>query len=120
MSYPLRFFLSLTLIALLIVAAYSTGITSRPSYFYQIIVFLFITTCALFYYLLQTKLKRPGIFVQFYLLTMAVKLLAYVGFLIFVISRNRSEGPANVVLFIIVYFLFTTVEVAFLYRKVNG
>lgn len=81
--------------------------------------FLFISTAGLFYYLVHTKEERPESFVQFYLLTMAIKLVAYAVFMIFVISRNRDGATPNVVFFMIVYLLFTIAEVAFLYRKVN-
>jgi hypothetical protein len=111
--------------ALLLVALVATAIGTsilpvQPSALFQIVIFLTISTGGLFIYLLQTKRERPGYFVQFYLLTMAVKLTAYAGFMIFVIMRDREGARLNVITFLIVYLLFTALEIAFLYRKVNS
>ncbi|MCK6617270.1 MAG: hypothetical protein L6Q51_06475 [Cyclobacteriaceae bacterium] len=113
------FLLTLVLISSGIILAYNQFTAVWPSHFYHILFFLFISTAGLFYYLQRTKEKRPEFFVQFYLLTMAIKLIAYAGFMIFVISRNRDGATANVVFFMIGYLLFTVAEVAFLYRRVN-
>jgi hypothetical protein len=90
-----------------------------PAFFYHTLVFLFVSTVGLYRFLLRTKQQRPDFFVQFYLATLAIKLIAY-GVYIFLIVRSRPEqAMQNVVVFMIVYFLFTAIEIGFLYRQVN-
>ena len=95
------------------------GVDILPGYFYQTLIFLFVSTAGLYRFLLRTKQQRPDFFVQFYLATMAVKLIAY-GVYAFLMVRNQPEqATGNVVFFMIVYFLFTFIEIGFLYREVN-
>jgi hypothetical protein len=119
MKVLIYFYLTLLVLSVVLVVSITQVPAATPSHAYPILLFLFITTSALFYYLLRSKINHPGTFVQFYLLTIAVKLIAYAGFLIFVILKNKDGAAANVVFFMIVYFLFTMTEVAFLYRRVS-
>jgi hypothetical protein len=102
---------------ILVVGLWSVDIL--PGYFYQTLIFLFVSTAGLYRFLLRTKQQRPDFFVQFYLATMAVKLIAY-GVYAFLMVRNQPEqATGNIVFFMIVYFLFTFIEIGFLYREVN-
>ena len=95
------------------------GVDVLPGYFYQTVIFLFVCTAGLYRFLLRTKQQRPDFFVQFYLATMTVKLIAY-GAYVFLMVRNQPEqATANIAIFMIVYFLFTFIEIGFLYREVN-
>ena len=49
---------------------------------------------------------------------MAVKLLAYGGYAYFMISSDKAGAGLNVVFFMFAYFIFTGLEIAFLYRKI--
>jgi ABC-type multidrug transport system permease subunit len=87
-----------------------------PSYFFQTLIFLLFGTSILFVFLY--KFDKHGFFVQLYLLTMAVKLVAY-GTYNFVMILDDANGAAqNVVWFMMLYFIFTMVEIGFLYRKI--
>ncbi|HLT72003.1 MAG TPA: hypothetical protein VKZ75_05100 [Cyclobacteriaceae bacterium] len=118
-----RFLISLVILALLIsgclFGALRLGwIDQAPSYYVEILIFVFLTTLILFTYLYRAA---PGPhFVQFYLLTMVLKLLGYAAFGLIIILSDRDGAASNAVLFIITYFAFTALEVVFLYRKIRG
>ncbi|MCU0356123.1 MAG: hypothetical protein MUE95_00945 [Cyclobacteriaceae bacterium] len=115
----IRFIAFLLLISLFVLGAiYGSGI-QMPSNGLKSLAFLFLATAGLFYYLRSTKEERPEIFVQLYLLTIAVKLLAYGAYLGLVIWEDRSGAMANVVFFMIVYVAFTVIEITFLWRQVS-
>ncbi len=88
-----------------------------PSYFYQTLFFVPFTTFVIFAYL--TKVTRPEIFVQLYLLTMIVKFITYGAYMFSVIVDDKRGAPGNVVFFMVLYAFFTALEVAFLYRKIS-
>ena len=119
----IRFFVALLIAALAlagltILGAHLSWINSLPSFFYQIILFLLFATFVIFRYLY--RLEKPDFFVRLYLLTMVVKFIAYGAFNLIVILEDRSGAPANVVFFMVVYFLFTALEIVFLYRKISS
>ncbi len=99
-------------------ALYVVGIP-LPSYALQSLILLFLATSGLYYFLKKTKQQQPDIFPQLYLLTIAVKLLAYGAYLGLVIWDDRSGAFANVVFFLVVYVIFTVFEIAFLWRQLN-
>lgn len=117
----IRFFLALLVVSLILiilvwVAADSHWI-SMPSFFFQTTILLLFGTGLLFVYLY--KFDKPDFFVQLYLLTMAVKLLAYGGYNFFMITEDREGASYNVIWFMTLYFIFTALEVGFLYRKIS-
>jgi hypothetical protein len=101
--------------ALVFLAVQKHWIEALPSFFYQTLVFLLFSTIVIYAYLY--KVSKPDYFVQLYLLTMAVKLLAYGAYVYFMIMGDANGAIENVVFFMITYFLFTTLEILFLYRK---
>jgi len=88
-----------------------------PSYFVQTLLFLVFSTGLLFVYLYRSG--SAGYFVQLYLLSMAIKLLAYGAYNLIIIRSDPSGAIPNVVFFMLVYFIFTLLEIAFLYRKIS-
>ena len=117
----IRFFLTLgTVTLILLLAAHGMvnqqWINSLPSFFYQTLIFLVFGTSLLFVYLY--KFDKQGPFVQLYLLTMAVKLLAYGAYNFFMIMEDKIGARQNVVWFMALYFVFTALEIGFLYRKI--
>lgn len=114
-----RFLLTLSGFTLLILAIVQLGLPEAPSASYRILLFLFLTTAGIFYYLLKTREERPYYFIHIYLLSLSIKLVAYLAFLWVTVAGNRSEALPNVVLFLGVYVLFTAIEIAFLYHRVN-
>ena len=89
-----------------------------PSFFYETLIFLVFSTTTIFAYLY--KVDKPDFFVQLYLLTMAVKLLAYGAYNLFMIIEDRRGASVNVIFFLLLYTVFTGLEIAFLYRKISG
>ena len=76
----------------------------------------FVTT-VIFVYLY--RLAKPSVFVQLYLFSMAVKLLACFAYTLLMIREDKSGAVVNVLYFLIVYLLFTALEIAFLYRRIS-
>jgi hypothetical protein len=114
-----KFLLTLILVTALILAAGVWSYDVLPGYFYQSLIFLLLTTIGLFRFLLKTKQQRPDFFVQFYLGTLVVKLIAF-GIYIFLMAQNQpGQMAANVVFFMAVYVIFTALEIGFLYRHVS-
>jgi hypothetical protein len=76
----------------------------------------FITT-VIFVYLYR---MGTSMFVQFYLLSLAVKLLACLAYAVIIVMKDRSGAVANGVYLLVVYFTFTALEVSLLYRRISG
>jgi hypothetical protein len=51
---------------------------------------------------------------------MVVKLLACFAYNLVMILEDRTGAAFNVIYFMVVYFLFTALEIAFLYRRISG
>jgi hypothetical protein len=86
-----------------------------PTYRWESLILLNFTTAVVFFYLIRSD---RGLFVQLYLLTLVIKLFAYAGFnLVIILNPNAA---ANVAFFFVVYLIFTTLELIFLYRKVSN
>ena len=119
----IRFFLLLLItasaLACLAGLAYQQlWIEHLPSFFYETLIFLVFSTATIFAYLY--KVDKPDFFVQLYLLTMAVKFLAYGAYNAFMILEDKAGASANVIFFMLLYIGFTGLEIAFLYRKISG
>ena len=118
----IRFFLALLVVALLLLLATWVMVTQQwikalPSFYFQTMIFLLFGTGLLYIYL--HRFNRPDFFVQLYLLTMAVKLLAYGAYNFFMIMEDEPGAVHNVVWFMLLYFVFTGVEIGFLYQKIS-
>lgn len=115
------------IVALLINAGVLAGVTiyavdkqwisELPTFFYQTLIFLVFSTTVIYAYL--HKIDKPDFFVQLYLLTMAVKFLAYGVYVYFIISEDGVGAVNNTVFFMITYFSFTFLEITFLYHKIS-
>lgn len=115
------------LAVLIVIAVIVAGITwllfnagqipAMPSFFYQTLLLLTLSTGVIYRYLL--KMNKPALFTQMYLLTMVVKLIAYLAYNLIVVLEDRSGSVLNVVFFLVLYLVFTAVEVIFLYRKIT-
>ena len=108
---------AITTAGLTILAKHLSWIDSLPSFFYQTILFLTFATFVVFRYLY--RIEKPDFFVRLYLLTVALKFVAYGAFNLIVIVEDRNGAAQNVAFFMLVYFLFTLLEVVFLYRKIS-
>jgi hypothetical protein len=114
----LKFLITLSITAIGILVLSLRGMEKQPDFLYQTIIFLFLATAGLYRFLLKTKQERPDYFVQLYLLTLVVKIIASSAYL-FVMVVGQPEPARDVVFFMAVYFVFTALEIAFLYRRVN-
>ena len=119
----IRFIIVLLISGFVVAGLTEVAVTLRwidelPSFFYQTLIFLVFATTTIFVYLYKTN--RPDYFVQLYLFMMALKFLAYGAYNLFMILEDKAGAPLNVVFFVILYFVFTGLEIAFLYRKISG
>lgn len=116
----LRFILALLLCATVLItgvflALHFEWIQLKPSFFSEILIFLFIVTLVIFRYL--NKVSKPDYFVQLFLLTLVVKILAAFALALVMIIYDPAGVQANVVFLLIAYTLFTALETAFLFRQ---
>lgn len=90
----------------------------KPSFFVQTLILLTITTSVIFVYLFRAR--ESSYFTQLYLLTMVVKVLAYCAYNLLMVLKDKPAAVNNVVFFMVVYFVFTALEIGFLYRVIIG
>jgi len=88
-----------------------------PLFWKEIIFFVFFITVVIGYNLITIRRKQAQAFVQFYLLSITLKLVAGLAFVFFIIWKTPAEAKGSAALFIISYLVFTMLEVAFLVRK---
>ena len=105
------------LLCIAIEGGISKGLFNKPSYWIAIVSVLAITT-GLIYYRLQ-KIDSQS-FTQSYLLTIVVKLLLGGIMISVIIFIDKAAATENAITFIIAYFLFTALEVFFLFQKINN
>jgi hypothetical protein len=118
----IRFFISLAVATAVVAGVVQLGADRGwfecPSFFVMTLVFLVFSTSVIFVYLY--KANKPTFFLQLYLFSMVLKLLAYCGYNFMMILNDRASAVGNVVFFMVTYFLFTVVEIMFLYWKISG
>lgn len=92
-----------------------------PAMWIQVLVFLFIATLIIGFNLVRIRKNQPQVFVQFYLLSIFVKMIAGLAFIFFLVWDNPAEAAPIATLFMVAYILFTSVEVAYLlYQNSKG
>lgn len=98
-------------------AAAQDWIPEVPTFLYETTWLVAIITGILFVYLYRSK--RGTWFVQLYLLSMVAKIVAYLVYNTIVVLDAPRHATANVLYFLIVYLVFTVLEIALLYRKIS-
>lgn len=98
-------------------AARQAWIYQTPSFLYETTWLVALITSILFVYLY--RLEKATYFVQLYLLSMVAKLIAYLVYNTIIVLEEPGNAVANVVYFLIVYLVFTALEIGFLYRKIS-
>jgi len=88
-----------------------------PLFWKEIIFFVFFITLVIGYNLFQLRQKQAEAFVQFYLLSITLKMVAGLAFVFFIIWKTPAEAVGSATLFITSYLFFTLLEVIFLIRK---
>lgn len=116
----MKFLLALLATAGILFIAYWQLSSPLPSFFYETMVLLLLGTGGLYFYLADIKKERPEYFIQLYIATLFAKMIAYAGYVFFMVWDDKQNAHANALFFMITYLLFTAVEVYFLYRKVNA
>ena len=98
-------------------AAAHGWIPEVPTFLYETTWLVAIVTSILFVYLYRSE--RGTWFVQLYLLTMVAKIVAYLVYNTIIVLEEPTHATANVLYFLVVYLVFTTLEIALLYRKIS-
>jgi hypothetical protein len=114
----LKFIITLSAVTLLILSLALWGVEQQPTFLYQTLIFLFLTTIGLYRFLVKTKEERPDYFVQLFLLTLVIKLIASSVYL-FIMVQSQAQPAPDVVFFMAVYIVFTGLEITFLYRRID-
>lgn len=118
----LRFLVFLSLAALSIIAFVYAGASHNwfafPSFFWAIMIALSFLTTVVFYFLLAYS--KAASFTQIYLLSIVCKLLGYGTIMIVFILKDKAGATENAVLFMATYFIFTSIEVGLLFKKINA
>lgn len=93
-------------------------ISQKPSFLYETTFLVTIFTSSIFVYLYRAD--KGYYFVRLYLLSMVVKILAYLFYNLFMILEDTGLAVNNILYFLLTYGLFTTAEIAFLFHKITG
>jgi len=81
-----------------------------------LLVFFLLSTLIIYHYMFKAVEKRPARFVNIFMLTTMLKLLAYMAVMVTYALLNREDARAFVITFFILYVVFTSVEVIALLR----
>jgi hypothetical protein len=95
----------------------SEGLFDKPTFFRPTLILLLTTTGVIYVYLY--KASKPEFFLNLYLLTMVIKVAAYCAYNLIIILRDRQGAVSNVGFFMVTYFIFTGIEIAFLHGKIT-
>ena len=86
--------------------------------FPALLVFFVLASIVVYHFMLKAMEKRPGRFVNTFMLTTMLKLFIYLGGMITYALLNREDATAFIVTFFVLYVVYTIVEVSSL-LKVN-
>jgi len=90
-----------------------------PSFFYQTMALVTLGTAGFYFYLADIKKQRPAYFVQVYMATLFAKILGYGAYVLFMVLDDPAQAPENALVFMVTYFIFTGLEIGFLYLKIT-
>lgn len=86
---------------------------------WYILAFFALSTAIVHFLLLRSADQNPKAFVNLFMGLTAMKLFAYLSFLIIVFLADRDHARAVALYFLVMYLLFTVFEVSSLYRKLK-
>ena len=89
---------------------------AAASFLFQIVIILSAATFLAYFFMLRTPAEY---FVRNYVLTIVIKLLAGGLFIGAIIFADIERAEPNAITFMVVYLLFTGLEVSFLFGKFN-
>ena len=118
----LRFTLLAILLAAVLIAAVKAGITwgwfQRPGFDTEIIVFMTVSHIGLYSTITRQLNQRPELFVKIYLGATVLRILFFGVFVFAIIWLDPTTATQNALLFLLSYFLFTSLEVSALFIAV--
>ena len=114
-----KFLVAAILVSAVILVVGYISFETLPAFFYHTIIFLLISTVGLYKFLLDTKQRKPALFVAIYFATLTVKLIAYGVYIVVMVKKQPEMMAENVVFFMIGYVIFTGLETGFLYRFIS-
>ncbi|MEX1241240.1 MAG: hypothetical protein WEB30_16080 [Cyclobacteriaceae bacterium] len=88
-----------------------------PGFLFETTWLVAFVTTVMFIYLYRSR--STSYFVRLYMFSIAVKLLMYFAYCLIMILKDRPGSAVNVLYFLALYFIFTAVEIAFLYRRIS-
>lgn len=119
----LKFFVVLSLVTGLLILIYALliRIEVMPAASYALGVFAtqYSVTLLIYFVLLKALSLQPQYFVQIAILSIVVKLIIYGAFNFVVIYLSPAFAIPNVILFFLIYLIFTPLAVAMLYPVIN-
>lgn len=95
----------------------TAGYFPLPTFYAVSLIFLAFVTSVIFFYLSKDKFRN--FFLQLYLASMVVKLLAYCAYNLVMVLKDKPGALANVTFFMLAYLVFTGLEIGFLYAKIS-
>jgi hypothetical protein len=93
------------------------GLFTLPSFYVHSLCFLLFSSGLSFSIL--HKSGNPSNFLRLYLLSTTLKLILYSAYNLVTIYLDRAAASANVLFFMVTYFMFTALETIFLYREIS-
>jgi len=106
-------------IAISVIWGSTAGSFIIPSYCYEIIFFLGLSTLGLFGFTVRRINIAAADFVRIYLGATVLRILFFGGFIFTVIFLDPPGAQGNAILFLVSYFLFTILEVIVLLNEIN-
>jgi hypothetical protein len=118
---PLFFAMLATFVGFLLYAAAwlgaNQGSFSMPNFAVEVTVVSILVTVSIYKVLARTS--DPRLFTNIYLLTIVMKLIFYSALLLIIRFIAPESLMPNALFLMVAYLLFTVLEVAVLFRKVN-
>ena len=96
------------------------GLIVPPSFTSEIVIFLLLSTIVLYMVIVRRLGVRPTDFVIIYLGITVLRILLFGAFIFVVIRFDKAGAWRNATLFLVCYFLFTTVEILALFFQINS
>lgn len=121
----LRFWLASGTLAIFIFAAMysleSNGVIAAfPTWWLETLLLMVVLTCAVYYYLTRPTFAAAHDFSWLYLASIALKVLCGCSYLVVVLVNSQTGALQNAVFFLTSYLLFTGLEVAFLWSRIQS
>jgi len=105
------------LLALISWAGSQQGWWPLPPSWIEILFFILFITLVIYYNLHKLKARQPEAFAQFYLLSIALKMIGSLTLIFYIVWDDPASAAQNVALFIMAYLTLTLLEVWFLLRR---